>query len=268
MLLVNVAHAAGSAAYTGPIRRSGRRLSDIIVRLAQALQRNFASPSDILARYATCLTFLEISGYTIYMSQRRRLSYLLGLNITMITALVIVGLKSHSLGVLAAGGDFIADSFAISLGLLAVHLRDNHGNERAPTYVALINGLLLISVTVFVAFQSIERLLTHNLEVQGLPVLVVSSISAVVMVVGVLILGQGAGNEDLHMRSVLLDTISDGLAATGVAIVGAIIYFSKGLYWLDSAAALLVSLVIGYGAIMLLRDVYVALKSHTPISVT
>lgn len=163
------------------------------------------------------------------MSQQRRLSYLLSLNIAMILGLVIVGLTSHSLGVLAAGGDFVADSLAITLGLMAVHLRDKHGQHRAPTYVALINGLLLLGITAFVLVEAVERLLTHNPEVHGLPVLIMSLISTAVMVLGVIILGKGAANEDLHMRSVLLDTLSDGLAALSVAVVGAVIYFSHGL---------------------------------------
>lgn len=185
----------------------------------------------------------------------------------MITGLVIIGLTAHSLGVLAAGGDFIADSLAITLGLVAVHMRDRHGNQQAPRYVALINGLLLLAVTIFVLFQAVERLLTQSPEVHGLPVLIVSSVSALVMVMGVFILGKGAGNEDLHMRSILLDTISDGSAAAAVAVVGAIIYFAHGLYWLDAVAAIAISSVIGLGAVRLLRDVFRALRDRQPMEV-
>jgi len=77
-------------------------------------------------------------------TQQRRLAYVLAINISMIVGLVLVGLLSHSISVLAAGGDFVADSFALALGILAVYLRDRHGNMQAPTYVALVNGLLLL----------------------------------------------------------------------------------------------------------------------------
>jgi cobalt-zinc-cadmium efflux system protein len=199
------------------------------------------------------------------MTQQRRLSYVLLLNVAMITGLVIVGLTSHSLGVLAAGGDFIADSTAIVLGLIAVHLRDKHGNHRAPTYVALINGLLLLTITILVLVQAIERLITQSPEVHGLPVLIVSLLSASAMVASVFILGRGSGNEDLHMRSVLLDTVSDGLAAAAVAVVGAIIFFVHGAYWLDSAVAVIISIFIGLGALKLLKDVATALHKGIPI---
>ena len=205
------------------------------------------------------------NGYNDGMTQQRRLGYLLLLNVAMITGLVIIGLTSHSLGVLAAGGDFVADSLAIILGIFAVHRRDHHGNKLAPTYVALVNGAVLLAVITIVLYGSIHRLLTVSPEVQGLPVLVVSAISAAVMFIGVLILGNGSGNEDLHMRSVLLDTLSDGLAAAGVAVVGAIIFFAHGLYWLDAVAAIVISLVIGFNAVKLLAQVAHSLHQHEPL---
>lgn len=187
------------------------------------------------------------------------------INIAMIVGLVLVGLFSHSLSVLAAGGDFIADSLAIVLGILAVQLRDKHGKRQAPTFVALVNALLLLGITVLMLFQAGHRLSTQSPEVYGLPVLIVAAVSVVAMMTGALILGRGAGNEDLHMRSVFNDTISDGVSAAAVAVVGAIIFFTKGLYWLDAATAILISIVIGVGAIQLLGEVIDALRRGTPV---
>jgi cobalt-zinc-cadmium efflux system protein len=188
------------------------------------------------------------------MSQQRRLTYLLCLNAAMIAGLLLVGLASHSVSVIAAGGDFIADSCAILLGILAVHLRDSHGKQKAPVYVAFINATLLLGITTFVLIEAISRLVKGTPEIHGLPVLIVSLISALLMVVGVVILGTGAGKEDLHMRSVLLDTIADGAAAAGVAVVGGIIFVTNNYYWLDSVAAIIISVVIISAAYSLVRD--------------
>jgi divalent metal cation (Fe/Co/Zn/Cd) transporter len=72
------------------------------------------------------------------------------------------------------------------------------------------------------------------------------------MLGGALILGgdTDAVDGDLNMRAVLLDT-----AAGGVAIAGAIILAAGGLYWIDPAAALVVSTVVAYHAIRLLQQV-------------
>lgn len=196
------------------------------------------------------------------LSQRRRLSILLGLNGLLIVALVIVGLTAHSLGVLAAGGDYVADSLAILLGIIAVTIRDRVGpHSKAPTIVAAINGSALLVVTVLVLWEAIRRLLHGTPEIHGLPVLIVSAITTVVMVVGALVLGREAGSEDLHMRSVLLDTISDALTSAAVAVGGLIIFLTHGLYWLDSVLAIVIGLVVGLGAIHLLRDVVRALRT-------
>lgn len=200
-------------------------------------------------------------------SQRRRLSILLALNAAMITGLVVVGILAHSLGVLAAGGDYIADSSAIVLGIVAVTIRARVGDHsQAPTIVAMINAGALLVVTVLVIVEAVRRLTGSTQHVDGLPVLFVSTIATVVMVIGVLVIGTDAAEEDLHMRSVLLDTAADALASAAVAVSGAVIYFTHGLYWLDPALAIVIGLIIGAGALHLLRDVVTALRTATPLT--
>ena len=201
-----------------------------------------------------------------YVSQRRRLTLLLILNLAMIAGLVIVGLQARSLGVLAAGGDYVADSAAIGLGIIAVVIRDRVGEQsRATTIVAAINACALLIVTGVVIIEAARRLAAGSPTVHGLPVLIVSVIATVVMVSGALILGVDAGSEDLHMRSVLLDTVADALTSAAVAASGAVMYFTRGAYWLDPTVAIVIALVIGYGATRLLRDVVMALRHHAPL---
>jgi cobalt-zinc-cadmium efflux system protein len=197
-------------------------------------------------------------------SQQKRLAAVLLLNLSMIAALVIVGLSSHSLGVLAAGGDYAADSAAIALGLVAVFIRERARKpSRATTIVALVNSLALFGVTLVVAVEAIRRLTSGTPEIHGLPVLVVSATAALVMLIGAVIVGGDDSQDDLHMRSVLLDTAADAASAGAVAATGAIILIAKGVYWLDSAVALAVALAIGYQALKLMRDVIHRLR-QTP----
>ncbi|GAC1441384.1 MAG: hypothetical protein NVSMB55_08990 [Mycobacteriales bacterium] len=202
------------------------------------------------------------------MSQRRRLTIVLALNLAMIAALVIVGVAARSLGVLAAGGDYVADSAAIGLGILAVTMRARHGEQsKAPTYVAGVNATALLAVAAFVVVAGLRRLLYGTPEVHGLPVLIVSAIATAVMIGGVLVLGTGAGSEDLHMRSVLLDTVSDAVASAAVAISGAVIYLTGRFSWIDSALSVVIAVIIGAGAVHLLRDVVRSLRTGAPLSV-
>jgi len=61
---------------------------------------------------------------------------------------------------------------------------------------------------------------------------------------------------------VLLDTAADAAAATGVAVIGAVIPASGGFYWLDPTVALLIAIVIGYHALVLLKYAGRVLRRH------
>lgn len=197
----------------------------------------------------------------------------LGLNLALVGLLVGIGIAAHSLGVLAEGADYLGDAAAIGVSLLAIWLSERPptaarpgGFPRATAYAALVNGGWLLVLTLLVSITAVERLITGTPEVHGLPVLIVSSIAAVTMVVGALILGADDDDDDdhagnLNMRAVLLDTAADAAAAASVAVTGAIILVSGGNFWLDPTVALVVSVVIAYHAIKLLRSVTVTLRA-------
>jgi cobalt-zinc-cadmium efflux system protein len=201
-------------------------------------------------------------------SQRRRLTILLVMNVSMIVTLVVVGLLSRSLGVLAAGGDYVGDSAAILLGIIAVTIRERVGpTSKAATYVAAINAGVLLVVTVFVLVAGAGRLLNGTPVIHGLAVLIVSTLATAVMIAGVFVLGTGAGREDLHMRSVLLDTAADALASAALALSGAVIFLTGRYYWLDSALSMAIGLFIGVSALRLLGSVVIALRRGTPLDI-
>jgi cobalt-zinc-cadmium efflux system protein len=195
------------------------------------------------------------------MTKDTKLVLVLLANVAMVVALVIVGLASHSLGVLAAGGDYLGDAAGVALSLAALRMsRHDHGHPRAPSYAALANAIFLLIVTGVVIVEALRRLTGGAPHVHGLPVIVVSLIAGAVMAACALIIGT-VESEDLNMRSVMLDTLADGASAVGVALSGAIILAAKGVYWLDSAVALGIAVIIAYHAIKLIRDVQVHLRA-------
>lgn len=199
-------------------------------------------------------------------SQRRRLGVLLAMNLAMIAVLVVAGLLTGSLGLLAAGGDYVADSSAILLGIVAVAVRDRAGQRsRAPAYVAGINAAVLLTGSALVVLEAARRLLHGAPDIQALPVVVVATVSAALMVAGVFVLGVRAGGEDLHMRSVLLDTAADALASAAVAVSAVVIYVTGRFPWLDPALSLLIGLLVAATATRLLASVVTSLRRGTPL---
>ncbi len=195
------------------------------------------------------------------MTRAGRLYFVLFLNLSLVVALVAVGITAHSVGVWAEGVDYLADAAGIGVALMALRLegptrRRPAGRPGATRYAALLNASWLLVLSLLVAADSALRLASGTGRVHGLPVMVSSAVAAVVMVVGTVVLGGDVDDGDdasLSVRAVALDTAGDAAAAGGVAIAGAVIFASGGLFWLDPAVALTVSVVVAGQALRLLR---------------
>ncbi|WP_185275875.1 cation diffusion facilitator family transporter [Leifsonia shinshuensis] len=199
-------------------------------------------------------------------SQRRRLLIVLALNAALIVGLVVAGLLSNSMSVLAAAGDTAADCLALVLGLIAVALRDrrpDHPHAQRPIAIAaLVNATLLLLVTLMVVIEAVSRLREGSPPVEGVPMVVVSLVTVVVMLAGAFVLGRSAAGEDVHMRSVLLDALADAAAAAAIAVAGVVILAAGGLYWLDPVLALAVSALIATAAVQLVVKAVAALRGR------
>jgi len=206
------------------------------------------------------------------MSRTQRLIVVLVLNLGLVVGLVAVGVTARSIAVLAEGGDYLLDAAGVAVALLAIwlaarpptHTRPG-GYPNATSVAALINAGWLLILEVLVAVAALDRLVTHTVPVDGLPVLVMSGVAAVAMLAGALVLRADEDDEegegrDLSVSAVLLDTVADAAAAAGVAVVGAIILATGGWYWLDPAVALTIAVVVAYHAFALIRKVLTRLR--------
>jgi cobalt-zinc-cadmium efflux system protein len=199
------------------------------------------------------------------MSRAQRLTVVLGLNLALVTGLVVVGIGAHSVGVLAEGGDYLLDAAGAGLALLAIRLSARQASSRRPSaylrttgFAALVNSGWLLVLELLVAGVAADRLATRTPEVRGLPLLIVSGIAALAMTAAAFVLrgDDSEGNErDLSVAAVLLDTVADAAAAAGVAVAGAIILAVRGWYWLDPAVALAIAVMVAYHAAKLIRKV-------------
>jgi cobalt-zinc-cadmium efflux system protein len=209
------------------------------------------------------------------MTRTHRLVVVLVLNLGLVAGLVAVGVTAHSIAVLAEGGDYLLDAAGVGVALLAIRLAARPasparpaGYPNATSIAALINAGWLLVLELLVAVAALDRLATGRVPVDGLPVLVMSGVAALVMIGGAFILGgdesdEEGGERDLSVAAVLLDTVADAAAAAGVAAVGAIILVTGGWYWLDPAVALAIAIVIAYHALALVRKALARLRPAT-----
>jgi len=191
-------------------------------------------------------------------TRARRLGLVLAVNLAMVVSLLLVGLLAHSLGVLAAGADYLGDALGAGLSLLALRRARRDDRSRASSGAALANASFLLVVTLVVGAEGVRRFIEGAPAVHGVPVIVVSVIAAGAMIACAIILGDVEG--DLSMESVMLDTVADAAAAVGVAVSGTVILVAHGLYWLDSLVALVIAAVVAYHALRLMRRAGRALR--------
>lgn len=210
-------------------------------------------------------------GRVLPVTRSGRLATALVANLALVAGLAGAGLAARSLAVWAEAVDYLADAAGVAVSLLAVHLatvaptpRHPRGYPNATRHAALVNAGWLFVLNLVVAGAAVGRLASRSSPVHGLVVLVASSVAAVVMVATAFVLGgeaqdKGRDGDDeggaLNVRAVLLDTAADGAAAAGVAVAGGVIYATGGLFWVDPAVALAISVVVGYHAAGLLARV-------------
>jgi cobalt-zinc-cadmium efflux system protein len=202
-------------------------------------------------------------------TRTKRLWLVFIINAVMMVALAVVGFATNSLGVLAAAGEYIADAAAIGLTLFSLNLakrqateRQSFGYHRATVLAALANTTLVLFVCGNVVVSAVRRLSDGGVEVDGAPAFIVSIVAMLSMGAAATLL---LGDDDLSVRSVLLDTAGDALASGAVALSSGIIWLTDGKYtWLDPIVALAVVVFIGWHAVRLLRELTTVLLQFTP----
>jgi len=135
------------------------------------------------------------------------------------------------------------------------------GYHRSTILAAQANAAAILVVSGVIVVEAVQRL-QHTPDVHGGPVLVVAGVAALVNGLAVLVLA--GDRHDLNMRAVLLDTVGDAAANTGVAAAGAVILLSGRFEWLDAAVSIAIAVVIAARAVRLLMQAADVLLESTP----
>jgi cobalt-zinc-cadmium efflux system protein len=199
----------------------------------------------------------------------RRLAIVLVINLAVVAGQVVASVAGHSVALLADAGHNLADVAALAVALFAVRLTRrpptaarSFGFHRSTVLAAQANAAAIIAMTVLIAFESVRRL-PHAHAVSGWLVVAVALGALVANGVAAVLLLERDGH-DLNMRAALLHMAGDAVASGAVAIAGAVIAVTGGLYWLDPAASLAVAALIAVQAVRLVRDSTDVLLESTP----
>ncbi|MBD3880451.1 cation transporter [Phormidium tenue FACHB-886] len=180
-----------------------------------------------------------------------------------------VGLLSSSLALLAESGHMLSDALALGLALFATWVarlpasnQATFGYRRVEILAALANGVGLVIVAAWIGWEAIAHLQAPQAEILSLPMLMTAIVGFGVNSLNAFLLHDDS-HHDLNLRGAFLHMVADAVSSVGV-ILAALAVWRFHWNWADGAISLGVAVLIGLGAIPLIRQSLRILLEQTP----
>ena len=191
----------------------------------------------------------------------------------IITASVLIieligGIYSNSLALLADAGHMLTDVGALSLSFFAIWFaskpatpRKTYGFYRVEILAALLNGVFLVLISLYIFYEAYQRLLVPQ-SIKADLMLMVASGGLLANLASAYILFRRQ-SESLNVRGAFYHVLGDTLGSIGaIAASLAIIFF--GWNWADAAISGIVAVLILSSSWFLIREAVDILLEGTP----
>jgi len=192
----------------------------------------------------------------------------LWVNVGLLLAEAVGGFLTGSLAVLADAGHLLSDAGSIVLALIAARLaglpaagRRTFGYQRSEVLAALVNGLLLVVVSVAVAVAAIGRF-SEPPGIDGWGVLALGAFGLAGNVAATVVLA-GGQREDINLEGVLRHSAADALGSIGVVLAGAFVLLG-GSPIVDPIVGLLIAALIFASSWRLIKEPVDVLMEAAP----
>ena len=199
---------------------------------------------------------------------RRTLGYVLALTVAITVVEVIGGLLTGSLALLADAVHMLSDNVALGLALVAVWLAGrpstperSFGYQRAEVLAALVNGLILVGLAIWIFVEAYGRL-TDPPDVLGGWMLAVALVGLAGNLAAAGMLARTA-HASLNMQAALRHVIADAFGSAGV-VVAALVILTTGWRYADPAVGALIAVLVLASSWTVLRDSVHILLEGTP----
>ncbi|HEX5591802.1 MAG TPA: cation diffusion facilitator family transporter [Solirubrobacterales bacterium] len=202
---------------------------------------------------------------------RRRMGIALAINAGLFLAEAIGGFLTGSLAVLADAGHLLSDVGSIVLALIAARLASmpaagqrTFGYQRSEVLAALVNGLLLVAVSIGIAIAAIGRF-SDPPAIDGWGVLALGVFGLLGNIAATLVLA-GGEREDLNLEGVLRHSAADALGSLGVVVAGAFV-LGGGSPVIDPIVGLLIAALVLASSWRLIKEPFDVLMESAPAGV-
>lgn len=180
---------------------------------------------------------------------------------------VIAGVISGSLALLADAGHILTDAVALGLAWFAVDQgkrpadhRRTYGYQRVGILTALANGMTLILIVIWIAYEAAQRF-SHPQPVKG--GLVVIGALIAIGINGFIAYRLRGNNDSLNVAAAMLHVLGDLAASVGVVLAGVTILLTGWLY-IDPLISVGIAGLIAWGALKIVLDTVNILLEGVP----
>jgi cobalt-zinc-cadmium efflux system protein len=190
-------------------------------------------------------------------ADRSRLAIALALILAFLTVEVSVGIVAHSLALLSDAGHMLTDAAAIGFSLLAISLAARpakgamtFGFKRVEILSAQANGVTLLILAAFIAYEGIRRLFDPPV-VRGWLILVVALLGVLVNLAATWTLAK-ANRESLNVEGSFQHLLTDLYGFIGTAIA-AVVILATGFQRADPIVSLLIAALMTRSGVSLVK---------------
>ncbi|MGH7524379.1 MAG: cation diffusion facilitator family transporter [Gemmatimonadales bacterium] len=201
----------------------------------------------------------------------RKIAIVLALTATFTVVEITGSLLSHSLTLLADASHMGTDVAALALAFMGARIAQRRegaakhfGNLRWEVLAAMVNGLALFVIGLFITIEAIDRF-DHPRVIDATLFGAVAVAGLIVNLISLRVL-HGHHEENLNARGAYLHILGDVLGSVG-AIVGAVVIYYTGWMRVDPIISVLVSVLILRSAWRLVRTSGLILLDRVPASV-
>ncbi len=170
---------------------------------------------------------------------------------------LIGGLLAHSMALVADAGHMLTDSAALAMAWAALHfarrpadVRRSFGYQRLQVLAAFVNGVALFAIVLWIAIESVQRLLAPAVVNSRLMLIVASLGAAVNLFVFALLRHEQEHN--LNMAAAVVHVLGDLLGSVA-AMVAAVVIMLTGWMPIDPILSLGVCALIVRSALAIVR---------------
>ncbi len=208
--------------------------------------------------------FKGLEIFKLQISKKRALAFCICITLLVMVLEIFYSMSANSLMLFSDGMHMLTHALSLGVTLIAILLSERSAKntpskpKTIELYAAIINGFGLALFTVYIIYESLERM--HHLENLNIyDTLIIAIIGLMVNLLTAWILLQ-AGIEDLNTRSAYLHLLADTFSSVAIIAGCIIIYYTRWLI-IDPLLSIVVAVVIGKWSYGLLKEAFQMIRN-------